>query len=76
MMREARVSERSDLDKGEAEARRSDELMDVAMEIPTVATPSAGETASTTLFELMERNENGQRSRRSRAQATAMAPSH
>jgi len=63
-MTEARGSERSDLDTGEAGDRRSDAPVDVAMEMTTA------ETAGATIFELMERNENGKRRRRSEAPAT------
>jgi len=63
-MTEARGSERSDLDTGEAGDRRSDAPVDVAMEMTTA------ETAGATMFEPMERNENGKRRRRSEAPAT------
>ena len=43
--------------------------MDVAMETATAATAIATETAGTTIFEPMERNENGKRRRRSEAPA-------
>jgi len=66
-MSEARVSERIDLDMGEAGNRRSDAHMDVAMEMATAATSIAMETAGATIFELMERNENRKRRRRSEA---------
>jgi len=69
-MTEARGSERSDLDTGEAGDRRSDVPVDFAMEMMTAATPSAAETAGTTMFEPMERNQNGKRRRRSEAPAT------
>jgi len=75
VMTEARVSGRSDLDKGEAGDGRSDAPMDVAMEMATAATPVAAETAGTTIVEPMERNENGKRRRRSEAVVTAVAPS-
>jgi len=65
-MSEARGSERRDLDTGEAGHRRSDVRMNVAMEMVTAATPNA---AGETIFEPMERNENGQRRRRSEAPA-------
>jgi len=70
VMTEAGVSERSDLDTGEAGDRRSDVPKDVAMEMTTLATPTAVETAGATMFEPMERNENGKRRRRSEAPAT------
>ena len=41
--------------------------MDVAMEMATAATSIAAETAGATIFEPMERNENGKRRRRSEA---------
>ena len=59
-MSEARGSERSDLDTGEAGDRTSDAPMEVAMEM-IAATPTAvGET----IFEPMERNKNGKQRRR------------
>jgi len=70
VMTEARGSERSDLDTGQAGDRRSDAPVDMAMEMTTAATPTAVETAGTTMFEPMERNENGKRRRRSEAPAT------
>jgi hypothetical protein len=68
-MTEFRVSGRSDLDAGEAENGRSDAPMDVAMEMATAATSIAAETAGATIFEPMERNENGKRRSRSKAPA-------
>jgi len=67
---EVRGSKRSDLDTGEAGDRRSDAPMDVAMEMATMATPIAAETAGAAIFEPMERNENGERRRMSKAPAT------
>jgi hypothetical protein len=67
-MTKLRVSRRSDLDAGRAENRRSDKPMDVAMEMATV-TAIAVETAGTGIFEQMDRNENGNRRRRSEAPA-------
>jgi hypothetical protein len=69
-MTEFRGSERSDLDAGEAGDGRSDAPMDMAMEMATAATSIAAETAGVTIFEPMERNENGKRRRRSEAPAT------
>jgi len=69
-MTEARGSERSDLDMGEAGDRRSDAPVDVAMEMTTAATPTPAETGGATMFKPMERNENGKRRRRSQAPAT------
>jgi len=66
-MSEARVSERIDLDMGEVGDRRSDAPMDVATEMATAATSIAMETAGATIFEPMERNENGKWRRRSEA---------
>jgi hypothetical protein len=63
-MTEARGSERSDLDTGEARDRKSDAPVDVATEMTTA------ETAGATMFEPIERNENGKRRRRSEAPAT------
>jgi len=70
VMTEARGSERSDLDTGEAAVRRSDAPVDVAMEMTPAATPTTAESAVATMFEPMERNENGQRRRRSEAPVT------
>ena len=42
---------------------------DVAMEMATAATSIAAETAGATIFQLMERKENGNRRRRSEAPA-------
>ena len=64
-----RVSERSDLDTGEAGQGRSDGPMAVAMEMATAATPTALETAGGTIFEQMERIENGNGRRKSEALA-------
>jgi len=72
-MSEARVSERRDLDTGEMGEIRSDAPMDVAMEMTTVATPTA---TGATIFEPMETNENGKRRSRSEALATALAASN
>jgi hypothetical protein len=74
VMTEVKGRERSDLDTGEAGDGRSDAPMDVAMEMATTVTPIAAETTGATIFEPMERNENGKRRRRSEASATALAP--
>jgi hypothetical protein len=66
-MTKFRVSGRSDVDAGEAGNGRSDAPLDVAMEMATAATSIAAETACATIFEPMERNENGKRRRRSEA---------
>jgi len=63
-MTEFRGSERSDLDGGEAGDRRSNAPMDMAMEEGTAAT-----AVGVTIFEPMERKENGKRRRRSKAPA-------
>jgi len=52
---------------GEAGIGRSDMPVDVAMEMTTATTSIAAETAGRTIFQLMERNENGKRRRRSDA---------
>jgi len=70
-LNEARVSERCDLDTGEAGDRRSDAPMDMAMELMRAVTPTA--TGATTV-EAMERNENRKRRRKRDAPATAVAP--
>ena len=62
------------MDTGEAEDRRSDTPMEVAMEMVTTVTPIAAETTGVTIFEAMERNKNGKRRGRSEAPATALAP--
>jgi len=64
-MTEFRVSGRSDLEAGKAGNGRSDALMNVAMQMATEATSIAAETVGATIFEPMQRNENGKRSRRS-----------
>ena len=69
-MTKASGSERSDLDTGEAGDRRSDAPVDVAMEMTTAGTRTAAETVGATMFEPMERNENGKRRRRSEARVT------
>ena len=46
---------------------RSDAPMDMAMEMAMAVTYIAVETAGATIFELMERNENGKWTRRSEA---------
>jgi hypothetical protein len=58
-MIEFRVSRRSDLDAGEAGNGRSDTPLDVAMEMGTAATSIAAQCAAATIFEPMERNDNG-----------------
>jgi len=74
MMTEVRVSERSNLDTGEARDWRVDEVMDVEMEMATATTPIATRTACATVFETRERNENGKQKRRSEAPANTWAP--
>jgi hypothetical protein len=61
-MTEYRRSERSDLEEHEAGDGRSEAPMDMAMEMATAAT-----SAGVTIFGPMERNNNGQRRRRSEA---------
>jgi len=65
------VSERSNLDMGEAGGRRNDTPMDVVMGMATAETLTA---TGATIFEPLERNENGKHSRMSEAPATALAP--
>ena len=69
MTTESRVSGRSDLDAGEAADGRSDAPMEVAMEMATAATSIPAESAGATIFDPMERNENGKPGRRSEAPA-------
>jgi hypothetical protein len=57
------VSGRSDLDAGEVGNGRSDGPMDVEMKIVTEATSITAETAGPTVFEMMERYENGKQRR-------------
>jgi hypothetical protein len=59
MFIEVRGSEWSDLDAADAADGSRDVPMDNVMEIATAATPIALETGGRTIFELMERNENG-----------------
>ena len=73
-MTEVIGKKRSDLDTGEAGDRRSDAPMDVAMEMVTTVTLIATETMGATIFEPLERNENGKQRRRSEAPATTLAP--
>ena len=65
------MSEGSDLDAGEAGDRRSDPPMNGSMELVIAATLIAAETAGATVVQPIERNENGQRTRRNEALATA-----
>jgi len=68
-MTEVRVSERIDLDAGEAGDRRSDTPMDVAMEIAIVGTSIAAGTVGPSISVPIESNRNRKRSRRSEAPA-------
>jgi len=70
VMTEARESERSDLDTGEVGDWKSEAPVDGAMDMTTAATPTPAETEGATMFEPMERNENGKRRTRSQAPAT------
>jgi hypothetical protein len=58
-MTKFRGSKRSDLDTGESGDGRSDAPMDIEMEMATAATSIAAETPGVTIFEPMQRNENG-----------------
>jgi len=58
VMTEFRVSERSDLDAGEADNGRNNAPINMAMEMATAVTSIAVETESATILEPMERNEN------------------
>jgi hypothetical protein len=69
-MTEFRGSERSDLHAGEAGDGRSDTPMDMVMEMATAARSIDAETAGVTIFEPMERNENGKRRWRSKVPAS------
>jgi hypothetical protein len=71
-MSEARVSESSDLETGEAGERRINPPKDLAMEMTTAAIRT---TKGATISEPMERNENGKRRRNNEAPGTALAPS-
>jgi hypothetical protein len=68
-MTKVRVSVRSVLDTGEAGHGRSNVPMDVAMERATAVTSIATETVGATIYEPMERYENGNRRRRSKVPA-------
>jgi hypothetical protein len=72
-MTEFRVSGRSDLDAGEARDGKSDAPMDGARSMATAVTCIAAETAFATIFERMERNENGKQRGRSEAPAAPNA---
>jgi len=72
-MTEVRERERSDLDTAEAGDGRSDVPMDVAMQMATTVTPITAESTGITIFEPIERNDNGKRRRRREARATALA---
>jgi hypothetical protein len=74
-MTEVRVSERSDMDPEGVGDGSSDAPMDVAMEMATELPPITAETTGATIFEPMERNENGKRRSRSETTATTFAPS-
>jgi hypothetical protein len=69
-MTEDRVSERSDLDTGEAEEWRSHAPMDVEMVMTTAAIPTTAETADPTLFAQIDRNKQRKRIIRNGAPAT------
>jgi hypothetical protein len=71
-MNEDRVNERRGLDRGEAADGRSDAPMDMPMQMATAITSIAAGTAGEATLELMQRNENGNRSR-SEDPAIAMA---
>jgi len=62
---EFRVSERSDLDTGEAADGMSDAPMAVVMEMATEVTADTAETAGGTIFEPMVRNKYRKWTRRS-----------
>jgi hypothetical protein len=63
-MTEVRGSERRGLDTRGAADGRSDAPMDMVMEMATVVTSIADETAGEDTLEPMEKNENGKRRRR------------
>jgi hypothetical protein len=72
-MSELRGSERSGPDMGGAADRRSDAPMNIVMEMATAVTPISAETAGEDTLEVMERNVNGKRRRRSEVPAAAWA---
>lgn len=74
MLTEVRGRERSNPDRGEVGDGRSDIPMDEAMEMATTVTPITADTVRAAIFELMERNDNRQRRRRSEDLVTALAP--
>jgi hypothetical protein len=63
-------SERRDLDEGGAGDGRSDAPMDVPTDMARAATSITAETVGVTIFEPMERNDNGKRNSRSEIRAT------
>jgi hypothetical protein len=71
-MTEVRVSERRDLDAGEAADGRSNAPMDMGMEMVTAVKSIAAGTAGEATHEPMERNENGKQGW-SEVRATAWA---
>jgi hypothetical protein len=71
VMTNARVRERSNLDTDGAADRRSDERMDVVMEMTPVATPTPTEIADATISNCTERNADRGWRRRTEAPATA-----
>ena len=70
---EVRGSESSGLDTGGAAGWRSNAPKDMAMEMATAVTSLATETPSKDTLELIERNENGKRRRRSEVPTAAWA---
>jgi len=70
VMTKVRGSERSGLDMGKAADGSSDAPMDMVMEMATAVTSIAAETAGEDTPELMERNDNGKRRRRSEVRRT------
>jgi adenylate kinase len=73
-MTDIRVSKRSDRDTGEARDGMSEATMVMAMEMATVVTLIAADTAGAGTLELIERHKNGKRRRRSEALATDFSP--
>jgi hypothetical protein len=73
VMTEVRVRVRRRLDTGGVADGRSDAPMDMAKEVATAVVAIAAETVREDTLESMERNEIGQRRRRSEFPATAWA---
>jgi CelD/BcsL family acetyltransferase involved in cellulose biosynthesis len=72
-MTKVSASERIGLDTGETADWRSNAHMDMAMEMATVVTSIALQTAGEDTLESMERNKNGKRRRRNEVPGSGRA---